>query len=318
MIIIPGQGGTYRHSRARVTHLLADSGLRKGQQRLITRLPDSTTATLGDLSISPDGRFIIAGSPVPQLVDLQTGHCTGFGKRYNLRAATWYPRAGASCVLGVTGGHDDPPWTLIILDLTTYKADLLADLPRRVDGLQVASDGTIAARMRPEGETGWFDELVVSTDDGRSFEPVAPLRGAGGWRRRGTRPRWLEVRPPETEPVDLLPEFEEFLRAVPPDNNIRPGEIRWVLDRVANLITQRIARLRERPWAADLLLAQLHILTALPTLFDPEMVNAVASEVISEGRAAASTDQGRVLVDAMAAVIAHRLPPPVTFRFGDS
>jgi len=26
MIIIPGQGGTYRHLRARVTHLLADSG----------------------------------------------------------------------------------------------------------------------------------------------------------------------------------------------------------------------------------------------------------------------------------------------------
>jgi hypothetical protein len=28
MIIIPGQGGTYRHSRDRVTHLLAESGQR--------------------------------------------------------------------------------------------------------------------------------------------------------------------------------------------------------------------------------------------------------------------------------------------------
>jgi len=27
MIIIPGQSGTYRHSRGRVTALLADSGL---------------------------------------------------------------------------------------------------------------------------------------------------------------------------------------------------------------------------------------------------------------------------------------------------
>ena len=26
MIIIPGQGGTYRHLKGRVTHLLADSG----------------------------------------------------------------------------------------------------------------------------------------------------------------------------------------------------------------------------------------------------------------------------------------------------
>jgi len=31
MIIIPAQGGTYRHSRARVTHLLAESG-QKGQR----------------------------------------------------------------------------------------------------------------------------------------------------------------------------------------------------------------------------------------------------------------------------------------------
>src|SRR6185437_9135135 len=162
--------------------------LRKEEQRLITRLLDGPSASHGELSISPDGRYIIAGSPVPELIDLQTGHCAGFGSSYNLRAATWYPKAGASCVLGVSGGHDDPPWTLIILDLATYKAEHLADLPRRADGLRVSSDGAIAARMRPEGETGWFDELVVSTDDGRSFDPVAPLRSASGWRRRTTRP----------------------------------------------------------------------------------------------------------------------------------
>ena len=30
MIIIPGQGGTYRHLRGRVTHLLAESGQSEG------------------------------------------------------------------------------------------------------------------------------------------------------------------------------------------------------------------------------------------------------------------------------------------------
>jgi hypothetical protein len=290
--------------------------LNKGQQRLLTRLPDSATASHGELSISPDGRYAIAGSPVPELVDLQTGHCAGFGSRHGLRAATWYPTAGPSCVLGVTGGHDDPPWTLVVLDLATFEAEHLADLPRRADGLQVAGDGAMAARMRPEGDTGWFDELVVSTDDGRNFEPVAPLRGASGWRRRGTRPRWLEVRPLEAAPVVLLPEFEEFLRAVPPDNDANPGEIRWVLDKVAGLIAQRVSRLRERPRAADLLLDQLHILITLPMLFDPEMIGGLASEVLTEWQAAANTRAGRLLVDAIIAVIAHRLELPITISFG--
>ena len=292
--------------------------LTNGQQRLLTRLPDGATASHGELSVSADGRYVIAGFPVPELVDLHTGHSAGFGSRYDLRAATWYPKAGASCVLAVTGGHDDPPWKLIILDLATYAAEHLADLPRRADGLQVARDGSIAARMRPEGETGWFDELVVSTDDGRTFEPVAPLRSASGWRRRSTRPRWIEAKPPDTAPVVLQPDFEEFLRAVPADNDANAGEIRWVLDIVGKLITRRVERLRERPTTADLLLAQLRILIALPVLFDPDMVDAVTSEVGAEWRAAANTRGGRLLVDAITAVIAHRLEPPITVIFGGS
>jgi hypothetical protein len=37
MIIIPGQSGTYRHLRGRVTHLLAEPGLSKLRRYALTR-----------------------------------------------------------------------------------------------------------------------------------------------------------------------------------------------------------------------------------------------------------------------------------------
>ena len=295
-------------------HSLFAHDLKSGQQRLITRLTDGLTAPQGDLSVSPDGCYVIAGFPMPWLIDLRTGHSAGFGA--DLRAATWYPRAGASCVLGVTGAHDAPPWRLVLLDLATFRTEHFADLPRRVDGIQVAADGSIAARMRPQGETGWFDELVVSTDDGRNFEPLAPLRGRCGWRRRSTRPRWIDANPPDASPVVLYGDFEEFLRAVPPDNGASPGEAGWMLDLVKKLIAHRLSRLRERPSAADLLLAQLHILAALPILLDPETADAVIGQVVPAARAAAITGDGERWADAIDAVSGGRVAPPFTFRFG--
>jgi hypothetical protein len=52
MIIIPGQGGTYRHSRGRVTHLLAESGLMPASVLRVGR----TLALLRDRYGSTDGR----------------------------------------------------------------------------------------------------------------------------------------------------------------------------------------------------------------------------------------------------------------------
>jgi hypothetical protein len=292
---------------------LFEHDLGTGQARLITRLREASHGH-GELSLSPDGRYLIAGYPTPQLVDVRTGHCAEIGPGY--RAATWYPRGGASTVLAVTGEHDAPPWKLVLIDLSTFAVQDFADLPRRVDGVQVARDGTIAARMRPQEERGWFDELVVSTDNGRSFEPVAPLRGAGGWRRRGRHPRWIERRPAADGPVMLTAEFEESLRAVPPDNRIGTGEIGWVMDTVASLIRHRVDRLRAKPPATDVILAQLAALTALPAQLDPRIAGEVTRQVVPVARAAATTREGTRLAQSIADVAAGRQPPPCTIRFG--
>jgi hypothetical protein len=193
--------------------------LHTSEQRLVTRL--GTGAEHGDLSVSPDGQFVLVSNPGATLVDLRTGDWAGLGKEY--RAATWYPVAGPSSVLAVAGGDDDPPWRLVTIDLSTFSVELLAELPRRADGLQVARDGTIAARMRPEGETGWFDELVVSTDDGRSFEPVAPLYGASGCTCHNTESPWC----PGTSYTFLTPNGAHQRRGNYATRVVRPAADGW-------------------------------------------------------------------------------------------
>jgi len=302
----------FRNPIASVYGLFAHD-LSTGEQRLVTRL-SGAMEDHGELSISSDGRYVIAGNPTPQLVDIRTGHTAGFGG--SCRAATWYPKAGPSHILAVTGGHEHPPWQLVLMDLATFVPEPFADLPRRVDGIQVAQDGTIVARMRPIDENGWFDELVVSTDDGRTFEPLSPLRGRGGWRRRGTHPRWIEVPSiASSEAVTLDEGFETFLRDAPPDNKANPEEIDWILDTIAPQIKHRIARLGERPAATDALLAELRILTALPALFDPEMLAAVADQVVPAVRAAAVSAEGRCAADLIAAVATSRQRPPFSLAF---
>jgi hypothetical protein len=286
--------------------------LDSGQLRLLTRLREPAE-NQGDLSVSPDGRYLLAGSPLPQLVDIATGHCAGIGRAY--RAATWYPRGGPSCVLAVTGDNDKPPWKLVLLDLSTFAVEDFAELPRRVDGLQAAADGTLALRMQAPGEPGRVEQLVVSTDNGRSFEPAAPLRGASGWLRRSARPRWIEAAADAPGPVTLHAGFEEFLRQVPADNGYAQGEAGWVLDTAAYLIKHRVTRLRERPPAADILLSQLGILAALATLFDPGMAAEVIRQVVPVAREASARDGGRAAAG-IEAVAAGRQPPPFTIKFG--
>jgi len=291
-------------------HCLFAHDLVSGKMRLITRMHDGTEG-FGDLSVSPDGRFLLAGFPVPQLVDIRTGHCAGIGTAY--RAATWYPRGGASCVLAVTGGNDEPPWKLVVIDLATFAVQGLADLPRRVDGITVANDGTIAARMRAEGERGWVDQLMVSTDDGKSFQPVASARGASGWLRRTTRPRWIEP-VPAAQPVTLNARFEEFLRDVPADNERSHGEISWVLETAAYLIRHRVTSLPGRPPATDAILGQLRILAAL-ALLDPGMTAEVVRQVVPAVRAAWSRHSRRAAQE-ISDIATRRQPPPFSITFG--
>jgi len=289
--------------------------LGSGQVRLIARTKDPMDS-YGEMSVSPDGRYLLTGYPIPVLIDITTGHGAGIGRSY--RAATWYPKGGASCILAATGGNE-PPWKLVLVDLATFGVEELADLPRRVDGLAAAADGTIAARINAEGEEGWVVELAVSTDGGKSFDPVAPLRGRSGWLRRGGRPRWVEAAPGGTSagPVTLHAGFEEFLRAEPPANGFDQGEISWVLKTAAYLIKQRATRLRDKPPAADVVIDQLCILTTLPALFDRDMAAEVIRQVVPVARSAAGRNKTLArVVDRMAAVAAGRQTPPFTITFG--
>ena len=165
------------------------------------------------------------------------------------------------------------------------------------------------------GEEAWFDELVVSTDGGRSFEPVAPLHGPSGWRRRSTRPRWLCAEPPEATPVVLEQRFEEFLRAEPLDNRADVAEIRWILGFVAKDITQRVLRLQERPAIADDLIAQLRVLGSL-TLYDPEMAGAMCVEVVPIAREAARTAAGARDTETLAQMLLEQIAPLFVMQFG--
>jgi hypothetical protein len=287
--------------------------LRTCGQRLVTRL--GTGAEHGDLSVSPDGRFVLVSNPSAALVDLRTGHWAGIGKEY--RAATWYPAAGPSCVLAVTGGNDGPPWRLVTIDLSTFSVEQLAELPRRADGLQVARDGTIAARMRPAGETGWFDELVVSTDNGRSFEPVAPLHGASGWRRRSNHPRWIELLPETVSPVVLHSGFNEFLHSVQPLNSMLPGERTWVLETAEYLIRHRVNRLRQDPPAADALLTQLRVLGTLGVLFDRELTSEFMNQALPVMAVAdAVSDYARKAATDVALAALGQQKPAFTIAYG--
>ena len=61
MIIIPGQSGTYRHSRRRVTDLLAESGLTLASCRPTRTFSEASR----DEALLPDARSVaLSGVPV--------------------------------------------------------------------------------------------------------------------------------------------------------------------------------------------------------------------------------------------------------------
>jgi hypothetical protein len=249
-------------------------------RRLAARL-ESQYAPFGDMSISPDGRWLLAGQPT-ELVDLQTGHAAFLGAE--VWAACWHPAAGASCLLAAAISDFNSPAELFVLDLAAWRKEVVGAAPRRTIGLQIAPDGTIAARVNAESEAqqgGWFDELQITSDYFRTWEPVAPLVAASGWRRRCTRPRWTDPWPEEfVRPVILAPVFEDHFRSRQPILVPQTGEDEFVVENVRRRIRHRVARLAEDSSMATPLMADLRALTEHSIPLDGSLAATVRESVV--------------------------------------
>lgn len=257
-------------------------------RRLVTRL-NSPMAMTGDLSISPDGRWLLAGQP-SELVDLETGHSMQLGP--SIWCACWYPQAGPSSILTATFTDLNEPADLAVIDLSIWKGEKVGVLPRRTNGLQAGADGRIAARVNAESEAragGWFDELVVGDSPTAAFEPVLPLVAASGWRRRCTRPRWTAGLP-VVGPVTLADSVESHLRSQPLSNGGPVGVEAFVVEQASTRIRHRLARIDEEPRMAQPLLLELGALLELTTSFDADLADAVVEDVLPNLDAVARRD----------------------------
>lgn len=257
-------------------------------RRLVARL-QSPMALTGDMSVSPDGRWLLAGQP-SELIDLETGHSMQLGS--SAWCACWYPQAGPSSILTATYSDVNEPAELAVIDLSIWKGEKVGVLPRRTNGLQAGPDGQIAARVNAESEAlggGWFDELVVGESPTSTFEPVLPLVAPSGWRRRCTRPRWTAGFE-GIGPVTLADSIETHLRSQALTGKGPLGVESFVVENASTRIRHRLARIDEEPLMAEPLLLELRALLDLTTSFDPSLAGAVLEDVMPHLDAVARRD----------------------------
>lgn len=249
-------------------------------QRLVTRIP-SATAYFGDMAISLDGRWLLADSET-RLIDLDTGHSAGLGS--GVCAACWYPAAGPSVVLAAARSDFNEPARIFTLDLSTGRDETVGSSPRPVHGLQVAPDGTVAARMNHQHDAergGWFDELVVTSDLFATSEPVVAVEEASGWRRRATRPRWTASWPDALiRPVTIDDRLDESLRAHPPTLGLPSDVAEEALEGVLPRIRHRLARLGEEPAQVVPIVNELRALTEWSATADHDLALSIRTQVV--------------------------------------
>jgi hypothetical protein len=251
-----------------------------GTQTLVTKIP-SATAYFGDMSISLDGRWLLADSET-RLVDLDTGHSAGLGS--GICAACWYPVAGPSVILAAARSDFNDPARIFTLDLSTWRDETVGSSRRPIHGLQVAPDGTVAARMNHQREAergGWFDELVVTSDLFATTQTVVAVEEATGWRRRATRPRWTAPWPGAlSRPVRLDDRFEEVLRSDSPTRGLSRGMTEEALEAVLPRIRHRLARLDEEPTQLVPIANELRALTEWSATADRDLALSISAQVV--------------------------------------
>lgn len=259
------------------THVIWTEGLDGGRRRFVTSLA-TPTASISDMSVSPDGRWLLVGHPV-ELVDLLTGASTVLS---SIWSASWYPSSGPSSIIGVTASGVNEPCDLVVVDLARWSGDVVGRLPRRTNGLTAAPDGAIAARVNAESEAlggGWFDELLVADGIGEPFEPILPLRSASGWRRRCSCARW-DGAPALPRPLELADTLQDALATAPAPATFRSlGAERFAVEMVRPRVEHRLACLQDSPEMAGPVLAELGAMLELTIEFDPQLRHDVINDV---------------------------------------
>jgi len=259
-------------------------------QRLASKFP-SATAFFADMSVSLDGRWLLADAET-RLIDLDTGHHAGLGS--GICAACWYPAAGPSSILAVTRSGFNEPADVFILDLSTWTREVVGTAPRPIHGIQAAPDGNLVARMNNEREAlagGWFDHLVVTDDFFRTIESVVPVDEPSGWRRRATRPRWTAPWPEDLlgRPVQLDSNFESFLRGEAPDRSVTRDLTEQVIETIVPRIRHRLARIEEEPSLVVAITNEVRGLTEWAATAEPDLAASVRSQVLPILRQALAT-----------------------------
>jgi hypothetical protein len=306
----------------RETCLVWKQEVGSGVQSLVTRIP-SATAYFGDMAISLDGRWLLADSET-RLVDLETGHSAGLGS--GICAACWYPAAGSSVILAAARSDFNEPARIFTLDLSTWQDETVGSSPRPIHGLQVAPDGTLAARMNHQREAergGWFDELVITSDFFATTETVVAVEEATGWRRRATRPRWTAPWPDAVvRPVSIEDRFEERLRADSPAVGLSSSGAEEALEGIMARIRHRLARIGEEPAQVVAIADELRALTEWSATTDPDLALRICSQVMPaleealQIAAAAPDSAAARQVEAIGALAARERGPFPALSFG--
>lgn len=239
----------------------------RGTRQAVRQVPHAVL--FGELSVSADNRWLLAGSREVHLVDLKANRSVVLS---NLRAASWAPWHGPSMVVAAIG-PDQGPCTLLMLDLATWAGERLCVVDARVDTVTVSPRGEFAAVVNTPDLAGWVPNVVEVDPASGRYDPVLPWRLNCGTYRSTTSPQWIAV-PASARPVMLESGLEAALGEPGDPPPAQPADEQWLTE-FAERFSRRLALLRHDP-AHPLLRAELALLARWRESHDPSAAQLTA------------------------------------------
>jgi hypothetical protein len=173
---------------------------RTGARRTVCALPQE--ALLGDISISGDGRWLLAGQGTILLVDLASGAVVQVPD--HITSACWLTTEGPSVLLA--GRNIARSATQLgRYDLADGRWETTCEVDTWVGELDVARDGRIAAVVGVPGEQNWVGGVALIDGSSGKVDDVLSRRYRCGPWRRTSRPRWIAGQPATADPVGPAP-----------------------------------------------------------------------------------------------------------------